>query len=93
MKFLSYASAALVAMSTVLAQDDDNDQSLCDKYTTALLMENNATNQATVITLVVNTALCASLFSFRFFFPTLTLCILFLLVSATTPTPSRPKTT
>jgi hypothetical protein len=31
--------------------------SICDYYTTALLKENNATNQMTVLTLVVNTAL------------------------------------
>ncbi|KAH7115126.1 hypothetical protein B0J11DRAFT_594361 [Dendryphion nanum] len=29
--------------------------SLCDKYTTALLMQNNATNQYTLLTLLVNT--------------------------------------
>jgi hypothetical protein len=29
--------------------------SLCDKYTTALLKENNATNQYTLLTLLVNT--------------------------------------
>ncbi|KAI5363666.1 hypothetical protein Slin15195_G093190 [Septoria linicola] len=32
-------------------------QSLCDKYTTALLMDNTAENQQTVLTLVVNTAI------------------------------------
>jgi len=31
--------------------------SICDKYTTALLTTNNATNQLTVLTLIVNTAL------------------------------------
>ncbi|KAF2099944.1 hypothetical protein NA57DRAFT_55876 [Rhizodiscina lignyota] len=31
-------------------------ESICDKYTTALLKENNATNQLKLITLVVNTA-------------------------------------
>jgi hypothetical protein len=33
------------------------DTSVCDYYTTALLKENNATNQMTLLTLVVNTAL------------------------------------
>jgi hypothetical protein len=32
-------------------------QSYCDKYTTALFKTNNATNQKTLLTLVVNTAL------------------------------------
>lgn len=33
-----------------------SNMSLCDKYTTALLKDNNGTNQATLLTLVVNTA-------------------------------------
>lgn len=55
MKFLTYAAAAAASVVSALAQDSD--MSICDKYTTALLMENNATNQQTVLTLVVNTAL------------------------------------
>lgn len=48
------SSLSLALAAGVAAQDMD--QSLCDKYTTALLMENNATNQQTLLTLVVNTA-------------------------------------
>jgi len=43
------------AGSTVLAQRPMN-TSICDYYTTALLKDNNATNQYTLLTLVVNTA-------------------------------------
>jgi hypothetical protein len=37
--------------SIVVAQN----MSVCDKYTTALLMDNNSTNQYTLLTLLVNT--------------------------------------
>ncbi|KAJ2975640.1 hypothetical protein NUW58_g8300 [Xylaria curta] len=47
--------AILTAMaSTVNAQRPEN-ISVCDYYTTALLKENTANNQATLLTLVVNT--------------------------------------
>ncbi|KAJ4409419.1 hypothetical protein N0V82_009486 [Gnomoniopsis sp. IMI 355080] len=46
---------ALTAVSAVLAQRP-NDTSICDYYTTALLKNNTAENQYTVLTLVVNTA-------------------------------------
>ncbi|KAI5369880.1 hypothetical protein Slin15195_G007580 [Septoria linicola] len=49
----STVALGLGAAASVSAQAD---MSICDKYTTALLMENNATNQETVLTLVVNTA-------------------------------------
>ncbi|KAF2438852.1 hypothetical protein P171DRAFT_467031 [Karstenula rhodostoma CBS 690.94] len=46
----SFKSLALMGCA-VAAQN----MSVCDKYTTALLMENNATNQYTLLTLLVNT--------------------------------------
>lgn len=47
--------ALLAAVGTAVAQRPSN-TSICDYYTTALLKENNATNQYTLLTLVVNTA-------------------------------------
>jgi hypothetical protein len=47
--------AILAAIGTVVAQRPEG-TSICDYYTTALLKENNATNQYTLLTLVVNTA-------------------------------------
>ncbi|CAI6228106.1 unnamed protein product [Periconia digitata] len=52
-----HLTTALLALAgAALAQNSSTDPSLCDKYTTALFKENNATNQATLITLLVNTA-------------------------------------
>ncbi|KAF1989331.1 hypothetical protein K402DRAFT_418613 [Aulographum hederae CBS 113979] len=42
--------------SSSLAADRPKNTSICDYYTTALLKENNATTQLTLLTLVVNTA-------------------------------------
>ncbi|KAL9049244.1 MAG: hypothetical protein Q9162_007319 [Coniocarpon cinnabarinum] len=47
------SAIALASMSAVSAQQQE---SICDKYTTALLKENNAANQYTLLTLLVNTA-------------------------------------
>ncbi len=47
--------ALLAAVGTAVAQRPSN-TSICDYYTTALLKENNSTNQYTLLTLVVNTA-------------------------------------
>lgn len=47
--------AFLAAFGLALAQRP-KDTSICDYYTTALLKENNATNQLTLLTLLVNTA-------------------------------------
>lgn len=49
------ALAILAAIGTVVAQRP-KDTPICDYYTTALLKENNATNQYTLLTLLVNTA-------------------------------------
>src|ERR1700733_11531395 len=46
--------AASMVTGLALAQRPAN-ESICDYYTTALLKENNATNQMTLLTLVVNT--------------------------------------
>jgi hypothetical protein len=46
---------AVAAAGTAVAQRPAN-QSICDYYTTALLKQNNATNQYTLLTLLVNTA-------------------------------------
>jgi len=50
----SKAAALTAVASTVNAQRPEN-TSICDYYTTALLKENTATNQATLLTLIVNT--------------------------------------
>lgn len=48
----SFTSLALMgALGSAIAQN----VSVCDKYTTALLMDNNSTNQYTLLTLLVNT--------------------------------------
>ena len=47
------ATTVLALGSLSLAQTAN--QSLCDKYTTALLKDNNGTNQYTLLTLIVNT--------------------------------------
>ena len=47
--------AFLSVFGLALAQRP-RDTSICDYYTTALLKENNATNQLTLLTLLVNTA-------------------------------------
>jgi hypothetical protein len=46
--------AAAAAAGPTMAQRPET-QSICDYYTTALLKENSAENQATLLTLVVNT--------------------------------------
>lgn len=55
MQFKTLALAAAVGLGSAVAQRPSN-TSICDYYTTALLEENNATNQMTLLTLVVNTA-------------------------------------
>jgi hypothetical protein len=56
-------AATLVAVAnTVNAQRPEN-TSICDYYTTALLKENTADNQATLLTLVVNTVVIGNCMS------------------------------
>lgn len=47
--------AAVAAAATVAEAQRPTDTSICDYYTTALLKENTAKNQMTLLTLVVNT--------------------------------------
>ncbi|KAK8107610.1 uncharacterized protein PG998_009623 [Apiospora kogelbergensis] len=47
--------AAVAAAATVAEAQRPTDTSICDYYTTALLKENTAKNQLTLLTLVVNT--------------------------------------
>jgi len=49
-------SSTIVALAGVVLAQRPSDVSICDYYTSALLKENNATNQMTLVTLVVNTA-------------------------------------
>jgi len=54
MKFSAVAGS--LALAAGASAQRPSDVSICDYYTTALLKENNATNQQTLLTLVVNTA-------------------------------------
>jgi len=55
MMFFQAATALFtLALAGVKAQDNDQD-SICDKYSKAIFMNNNATSQKTLLTLVVNT--------------------------------------
>ena len=50
------ASVLLALVSSVLGAGRPDNTSICDYYTTALLKNNTAANQYTLLTLVVNTA-------------------------------------
>lgn len=52
----STAAAVLAAAAGARAAGRPSNESMCDYYTTALLKTNNATNQYTLLTLLVNTA-------------------------------------
>ena len=52
---MRYNSLALLTAATAVAAQRPEDESICDYYTKALLKENTAENQATLLTLVVNT--------------------------------------
>lgn len=52
---LSKTLVLLASAGSILAQRPDS-TSICDYYTKALLDENNSTNQYTLLTLLVNTA-------------------------------------
>lgn len=58
------ALAVAAAISGAVAQRPSN-TSICDYYTTALLMNNTAENQLLLLTLVVNTAVIGNCKSFR----------------------------
>lgn len=46
----------MISLAALVVSQRPANTSICDYYTTALLKENNATNQETLLTLVVNTA-------------------------------------
>ena len=76
MRFSTTAMAAVAAATTAGAQRP-NDTSICDYYTKALLKENTAENQMTLLTLVVNTVVignCESFLPCRFLFFLSSLC-------------------
>jgi len=54
---MRFSSVALAAIAGLASAQRPSNMSICDYYTTALLKENNSTNQYTVLTLIVNTAL------------------------------------
>lgn len=73
MRFSKPLTSALAVLSGVAAQRPSN-VSICDYYTTALLKNNTAENQYTLLTLLVNTAvigncespaMCCGLTSYR----------------------------
>jgi len=53
---MKVSTLAPLALAAVVSAQRPEGTSICDYYTTALLKENNATNQQTLLTLVVNTA-------------------------------------
>jgi len=53
---MQFKTVALASLATMAAAQRPNGTSICDYYTTALLKENTAANQETLLTLVVNTA-------------------------------------
>jgi len=54
--FFKKAAVVAAAVGSAMAADNSTSMSICDKYTTALLKNNTAANQKTLLTLVVNTA-------------------------------------
>src|SRR5579871_6699776 len=56
LNLLFVLSFGLLASTSVHAQERPSNESICDFYTTALLKNNTAENQYTLLTLVVNTA-------------------------------------
>lgn len=52
---MRFSTLALAGAASVVSAQRPSDTPICDYYTTALLKENNATNQATLLTLLVNT--------------------------------------
>lgn len=52
----SISLLSAIAAATIAAAQRPANTSICDYYTTALLKDNNPSNQATLVTLLVNTA-------------------------------------
>lgn len=53
---MQFTTVALASLATLAAAQRPTNTSICDYYTTALLKNNTAANQETLLTLVVNTA-------------------------------------
>lgn len=53
---MQYKALTLLAAIGLAVAQRPADTPICDYYTTALLKQNNATNQMTLVTLLVNTA-------------------------------------
>jgi len=53
---MRFTTSTLAVLATVASAQRPANESICDYYTTALLKINNATNQMTLLTLLVNTA-------------------------------------
>jgi hypothetical protein len=51
-----FKNLVMLAMASATVAQRPSNVSICDYYTTALLKDNNATNQYTLLTLLVNTA-------------------------------------
>ncbi len=61
---MRFSTIAVAAAATAVNAQRPSDTPICDYYTTALLKNNTAENQATLLTLLVNTVVignCASL--------------------------------
>jgi hypothetical protein len=52
---MHFNKVALLAAATAVSAQRPEDEPICDYYTTALLKNNTAENQATLLTLLVNT--------------------------------------
>lgn len=52
---MRFSTLVLAGAASVVSAQRPSDTPICDYYTTALLKENNATNQRTLLTLLVNT--------------------------------------
>lgn len=62
---MRFSTIAVAAAATAVNAQRPMDMPICDYYTTALLKNNTAENQATLLTLLVNTVVignCASIF-------------------------------
>lgn len=61
---MRFSTIALAATATVANAQRPTDTPICDYYTTALLKDNTAENQATLLTLLVNTVVIGNCMCF-----------------------------
>lgn len=74
---MHFSKVALLAAATAVSAQRPEDEPICDYYTTALLKNNTAENQATLLTLLVNTVVignCESASSEMMMMPSKTAC-------------------